>query len=551
MKNLINKIIIACLSMFLVVQLQAQVDLPTEQVEVIKNFEATLEETEKIPIDPQLPPLDTSTKLQQYLIPQTHQLDVDYGAPQIRPLAMRPDALPDVYDAYLKVGAGLPTTFLGEGSYGKFVDGKYDIGLNLKYHLGNFTGNDIENQKFRNVNVGANGSYYLDQGFAVGGKVNYTSDKFYYYGYNFDDSGRTGIDENDVQQHFNTIEIGANLFNGVENVGDINYKVGFDFYNLQDNFAGSENGFNLFLNSTKWIGGSHSLDFNLAADFTTYTDTIKQKLNNFYVQPAFTFHGDIFNFKAGMNLVANNDEFQFFPDAQAIVNVTGSELAVFVGAKGDLQKNTYRSITSYNPYVSYRFPALSLANTKYFEYYGGIKGNIKIIEYQAKIGFKTVDSLALYQVDDMPPDPLHRTFKLVYDDGNIISIGGSLKANITKAVELVGTANYNIYDMKNEIKAWHLPALEINGALIMKFLDNKLRVKSQVFIENGVPFRLEDGTSDNLNSLFDLSFGAEYAITENFGAFFDINNLLDNERQRWRFYPTYGLNVLVGLTARF
>lgn len=549
MKNI--KLITACLTIFISIQIQAQVDLPTEQVEVIKNFEATLEETEKVPIDPELPPLDTSTQLQQYQIPQTHQLEVDYPAPKIRPLAMRPDALPNIYDAYLKIGAGLPTSFLGEGYYGKFVDGKYDVGLNLKYHLGNFTGDDIENQKFRNVNVGANGTYYLDQGFAVAGKVDYSSDKFHYYGYNFDDSGLTGIDENDVQQYFNTIDIGANIFNGVENVGDINYSAGFDFYNLQDKFASKETGMNLYVDATKWIGGTHSFDFNIAADFTTYKDTVKQKLNNYYLQPAFTYHGDIFNAKIGMNLVANNDEFQFFPDIEAIVNVTGSELAIFAGAKGDLQKNTYRSLTDYNPFVSYRSPTLSLKNTKYFEYYGGIKGNIKIIEYQAKVGFRTVDSLALFQVDDMPPDPLQRTFKPVYDNGNIISIGGSLKANITKTIELIGTANYNIYDMDTEIKAWHLPALEINSALIVKLLEDKLRVKTQVFVENGVPYKLADGTSDNLNSLFDLSLGAEYLFTENIGAFFDVNNLLDNKRQRWRYYPTYGLNVMLGLTARF
>jgi len=70
MKNI--KLITACLTIFISIQIQAQVDLPTEQVEVIKNFEATLEETEKVPIDPELPPLDTSTQLQQYQIPQTH-----------------------------------------------------------------------------------------------------------------------------------------------------------------------------------------------------------------------------------------------------------------------------------------------------------------------------------------------------------------------------------------------------------------------------------------------------------------------------------------------
>ncbi|RMG79937.1 MAG: hypothetical protein D6714_15515 [Bacteroidetes bacterium] len=550
-KNKILILITACLSGLYAPFAQAQTDLPAEQVEVIKNFEATLEETEKIPVEPELPPLDTATQLQQYRIPQTHQLTVEYEPPKIRPLAMRPDPLPEVYDAYLKLGAGIPTTFYGEGIYGKFVDGKYDVGLNLKYHLGNFSNDKIENQKFRTVDVGANGTYYLDQGIAVGGDVQFSSNKVYYYGYNFDDSGLTGIDENDVQQHFNTIDIGAKVFNGVQTVGDINYTAGFKFYNLQDNYAGRENGLKLYLDANKWIAGTHSIDFGLGADFSKYTDTLSQKLNNFYIRPSFTFHGDAFFAKAGVNLVANQNDFTFFPDVEAMVNVTGSELAVFAGAKGDLVKNNYRAISSYNPYVSYRFPALQLRNTKTTEFYGGVKGTVKIIEYEAKISYKSLDSLATYQVDDKPPQPFQRTFKLVYDNGNVISIGGALRASIGKNIDLVGAANYNVYDLDNEIKAWHLPALEINSALIVRFLENKLRVKTQAFIENGVPYKQADGTSANLNGLFDLSFGAEYLISEHFGAFLDINNLLDNERQRWRYYPTYGINVLVGVTARF
>lgn len=533
------------------ISISAQEGLPTEQVEVIKNFEAQLEETEKVQVDPELPPLDTSTQLQSYRIPQTHQLDVEYPAPKIRPLAMRPDDLPDVYNAWLRLGAGLPSSFLGEGSYGKFVDDKYDVGLNLKYHSGNFKGDDVENQKFRKVDVGGNVTYYFDQGFAVGGDVKYTSNKFHYYGYNFDGSDTTGVKDSDVQQHFNTIDIKARIFNGVENVGDINYAAGIDFYNHQDNFASKEDGLNLYINATKWISGAHSFDFNISGDFTTYNDTMKQKLNNYYFQPAFTYHGDVFKAKIGLNLVANNDDFSFFPDIEAIVNLTGSELAVFGGATGDLQKNTYRSLSDYNNYVSYRFPAMTIKNTKYFEYYGGIKGNVKVFEYMARVGVKTVDTLATFVVDSFPSNPLHRTFGVLYQNGNILSIGGSIKANITKNVELVGTANYNVYDMDTEIKAWHLPRLQINGALFVTMLEEKLRVKGQLFMENGVPFRQSDGTSESLNSLFDLSFGAEYFLADNFGVFFELNNLLDNKRQRWRHYPTYGLNVLLGASARF
>jgi hypothetical protein len=35
------------------------------------------------------------------------------------------------------------------------------------------------------------------------------------------------------------------------------------------------------------------------------------------------------------------------------------------------------------------------------------------------------------------------------------------------------------------------------------------------------------------------------------GAFLDINNILNNKRERWYRYPMVGLNFMAGVTARF
>ena len=53
--------------------------MPGERVDVIKTFEAQLEETAKIDLYPELPPLDTTTKLQTYDIP-VKDLLVEYPA---------------------------------------------------------------------------------------------------------------------------------------------------------------------------------------------------------------------------------------------------------------------------------------------------------------------------------------------------------------------------------------------------------------------------------------------------------------------------------------
>ena len=93
---------------------------------------------------------------------------------------------------------------------------------------------------------------------------------------------------------------------------------------------------------------------------------------------------------------------------------------------------------------------MRINNTSYYYYYGGIKGNIKILEYRGEIGFKQADDLALFILDDTNPfeDTPRRRFQVLYDTVNIVSVKGTIKANIIKNLDLLGTVGYNIYDTK-------------------------------------------------------------------------------------------------------
>ena len=85
----------------------------------------------------------------------------------------------------------------------------------------------------------------------------------------------------------------------------------------------------------------------------------------------------------------------------------------------------------------------------------------------------------------------------------------------------------------------------------MSMLEKKLKIRGDLYLQNGVPVRSGGTESRNLNPLVDVSAGAEYQLTDNIGVFARVNNMLNNKRQRWQHYPVLGLNGLVGLTARF
>lgn len=526
----------------------AQEDLPGGQVDVIKSFDAHLLDTERHGVKPQLPPLDTTTRPQVYNI-LTKSLIVEYLPPKIRPLAMKGDALQKNYNGYAKLGGGLPSAFYLDGSYNVISKKNYDFGINAFHHSANNNRN-VENQRFSNTNINVDGNYYFEQGFAVNGHLGYKLQDVYYYGYNDLneelDSARFSFASDDVRQRFSTFSAGGRIFNGERTEADFNYSAGFEYYHLEDDFAAREDGFNLLISGTKWFNEAHPLTLSIETDFTTYRDTSEQDLNNFYLRPSYTYHGGGFKAKIGANITSSNDEFSIFPDIEVSANLVEGILGAFVGAEGSLQKNNFKNLTDYNPFISSR---IRVRNTKYFHFYGGIKGNYQGIDYHAQIGYKTADDLALYQLPNAL-DSVPR-FDVLYDTVNIVNIKASLSVPLFEDFELTGSLTQSIFSPQTEDKAWHLPTTSLNVLAKYKTLDGKLLVKGELFLENGVPFRDSDGETKNLNALFDVSLGAEYYFTDNIGAFASLNNLANNKRQRWHRYPVFGLNALFGITARF
>jgi hypothetical protein len=518
-------------------------DLGSEEVEIIKDFDARLIKTPRLGLRPELPPLDTTTKRQDYSV-ITRSLEVEYLPPKIRPLAMSRDKLKESYQHYVKLGGGFPNMFYADGSFNILSNKKFDLGLDIGHHSAN-NNNNVENQRFSATNVNADGTYYFDQGFAINGRLGYTLNNEYYYGYNQIDDGRT-FESDDVQQQFSIFDIGASIFNGERTVADFNYSADIDAYFMEDNFAARENGFDLRLNGTKWFQEKHPLSVTLRTDFTNYRDTASQSLNNFFLQPNFTYHHESFTAKIGVNLASNDDNFSVFPDVEGAAMIIDGLLTAYVGAGGGLQKNNLRNLSAYNPYIETR---LDVQNSRYYDFYGGVRGTVKGIDYNAKVGYKTVENLPLFQWNG---DSSLVRFNTLYDTASIVYIDASVTAPLFEGFELIGGLTQRFYSLDREEEPWHLPALTLNVSGVYTTLEEKLRLRADLFIENGVPYlNMETNEAETLNGLFDISLGADYFFTENIGAFVKLNNIASNRRERWHRYPVFGLNALVGVSARF
>lgn len=531
----------------------AQPDLSLDDVTVIKNFDAQLAEADRVEVMPQLPTVDTSRKSQNYFLP-IRTLNVDYQPPRIRPISTRGDKLPDAYKGFLKLGAGLPLSLYGEGSFHTFVNKQLEFGIDAFHHSARTRQREdvsefIENQRFALSSLRGISTYHHDSGVSGQLRAGYRSNDLYFYGYNFDPAFEgVSVLPDDVRQQFNKFDIGASLFNGERTVGDFNYRADFDFYFLNDNYGSRERGYDLKLQGTKWFNGIHSLDLVVHTDFTNFRDTEAQNLNNFFFQPAFTFHGDFFRIKLGANVASHRDQFSFFPDVTASVNILGNRLMAFAGAEGTLQKNNLDQLSAYNPFIVSRF---ELRNTSYNQFFGGVKGDLGFVKYSGQAGYKRANDMALFLQTTDAENAARRRFNVVYDTLTIVNIQGTLSVEPAEGLVISGFVSQSIFSPRNQERAWHIPSFELNGTVAYTTMKEKLRVRAELYMENGVPYINSLGVADRLNGLFDLSIGADLFFSKNFGAFLQVNNLADNRRQRWQDYPVFGINVLAGINVRF
>lgn len=527
--------------------LQAQTG-PTDKVDIIKNYEAQLLDANKIKVTPTLPPLDTTTKYQDYIVPP-RPASVTYEAPKLRPLGMGAARKEKQYNGYLKAGGGIPSSIYGEGGYGFGVKDKFDGKIFARHHQANFK--DYENQRFQNTEGRLSGSGKLTETVSLEANAGYEYDRVHFYGY---DHETLSFDEERVRQNFKTLDIGARVFNGERNDADFNYSVAPKFYSMRDNEANKETGFDLNLGASKWFAEKHVLRVNLRTDFTSFSNVDKQKLNNIYIQPSFTFHTDFLRVKVGGNFASNRDVFHVYPDAEVNLRVFGDGIQLFVAANGDLRKNTYRTISNYNPFIDIRgsdpdnAPTL-LKNTDYRNYFGGIRGNFSWLNYSVQGGYSTANDLALYQTF-FTSEGITR-FEVLYDSAKIYNLQGTLKLTPIENLTVGGTLSQNIFKMNKALAPWGLPGLEGNFNAEYKVLDGKAGIRANCYIADRIERRDIDNVPGKDGALVDFSFGGNYYFTKNIGAFLDINNILNNKRERWHTYPIYGMNVLVGLTARF
>ena len=512
-----------------------------DEVQVLSSFNAKLANSNKLRTTPTIPSNNTNQNERlDYELP-TRLLELVYEPPVIRPLTMRNEKQPKVYNFYGKAGYGTPNSPYAELRYNAGRSDKLDYGLSLKHHSANNNKN-IENQQFSNTDFNANLTTYT-KGFGIGGNFGYTFDQYNFYGRNALDTFPQPTDS--VQQRFNTIKIGAHFFNANPTAAGVNYRGNLDMYRIGGSYGEADFGVKFNGKFTKAFD-QNTLAIDFYDDFNSYNqDTVGANNNILGIKPSFTMSGDAYALKLGVNLGTESDSgFFVLPDLQASYSFSDQKFTVLAGWTGEIQKNSFYSTTEQNPFV---FVPQDLRNTRIQKFFGGLKVALEGVQLQGIISQKLVKNLQMYQNDTTSA----QFFNPVYDDGSIFNIHGEVLVTLVKNLEIDAVIDFNTYNLDNQARAWHLPNFEGNLSAAYRLLDDKLKIKAELYLANSIPYLDEVGDEQVLAGVVDLSLGANYAINEKFGVFLDLNNVTAQQYVRYYRYPNFGFNILAGVTGRF
>ena len=138
---------------------------------------------------------------------------------------------------------------------------------------------------------------------------------------------------------------------------------------------------------------------------------------------------------------------------------------------------------------------------------------------------------------------------------NTVFVNGNIDFQVSDILTVGGALIKNFYDPKERGEAYGLLGLEVNAWGKLRLLNDKLLVKSDLYLADRnislFPSATNLPTTVKGTHLFDLNFGAEFWPVSKVGIFADAYNVLNNKNVRWYGYPQVGIHFNAGAIVKF
>lgn len=388
----------------------------------------------------------------------------------------------------------------------------------------------------------------------------------------FTDDVINGISE---QQTYQTLTLGAKLSMKESALEDtsLQFKRFWDSHGSQENRFFVKPAVNFEVDNFKfksgfvvdYVGGSFKKDyFDLGNITYSYL--------NFGAQPSILLKQDDLSVQAGAGFFysvgkyneASNNKFYIFPQIKASYKLVGDIMIAYAGAEGTLKQNTFADFAGENKFVS---PTLAITPTnQQYDIYVGMKGKLaNAVTFNVRGSYMAEDDRAFYvanQYETANTNKLGYTygnsFGVVYDNLKTVSVFGELKMDFSKNANFGINGTFNSYTT-NQAEAWNLPSLKI-GANLDVNITKKWYAGTNIFFVGERKDRLYYNDISltqplekivTLDSYFDLNAHLGYNHNERLTGFLKLNNIANQQYQKWMNYPVQGFQFLIGANYKF
>ena len=475
-----------------------------------------------------------------YNIP-AQQLAFKYTPSPLRPLAFSDTSMHQEDRGYVKAGFGnFSSPYLKAAL--NFGDGEKTNG-NLEGLLTAAKGK-LPNQKFARYGIKATSIVQLNENHLLQARGGYYGRALNRYGYKPDTLNPS---KDSIALNYNDIHLGGTVGNSKAENFDIYYKATLDAHFFSDNHNGNETSLQYELPLEKELNGKITIGVGVKGLYSSLNlaDTAYKNNLTMVSAGAKVKLGDNTNLNAALIPSWNNGDFSLLPSAEIESYLSGEGFAVQAGVVGGFVENTWRSLSTFNPWIS---QPDRVTNSRNMEVYGAIKGSLnESWFFRVKAHYSKRKDVALFMNDTLDG----KSFEVVYEPS--MNISGALvelvwqKENKYSLTNRLSVQNYGGLEKYKE--AYGLLPLELNSSFRGRLLD-KLTAKGDLYLFTA-PWKIEKGKSDKGKAGIDLSLGGEFDLTKNLKLWLQFNNLFNNEYQRWNQYPTLGFQAIGGVILSF
>ena len=394
----------------------------------------------------------------------------------------------------------------------------------------------------------------------LGGKVYYKNDMVHYYGVKMVDLPVfMSADQAAPRQTYNTIGASFDLASTNTRNGEFAHGLELDYHYLFDQvYAGKEHFASIDYNlgyADNWWGGRgfpQKVGVALGASFDkSYAGLISDERLIFKVNPYFEMKDAFYRLHLGVRmdgvLLKPSDKLlTVHPDLKASLLVLDSKLEFYAGLNGGRKLYTYSDLVEENPFV--RSQANMEVTTVKLGFEGGLRTNLmKTMDVHVGVRYRNTNNDLFYRqkINAETIGSPYNSFDVVYDETRQVSVLGNIRWLALDKMTVDAGVAYNKYNPSKEEHAWYRPAAEGNLKLDYQFND-VLSMNASFLYQGG-----RWAQSVKLPDVYDLGFGVDYKLQDQFTVFAKADNLLNRKYQLYLDYPVTGIEFFAGLKMAF